>query len=337
MRFSLKVSAAVHILLVAHFFSETKRITGRLLTKSTGCNPVVVRTLVLSLKHAGIMEVTRGPQGGARLLRDPREISLWDVYAAVDPESMDAMARGIHTTSSQFCPVGRWIFDVLKGPYEKVAGVIEREMRAITLADIASGLPEAEIENFKEILSRTRTEDLPDRAGPPGQAGLPRPPARPRFHSRPAGPVPANNRNRSPKEESMYKEVLEFIQASRPFYLATIKDLGPKVRPLGFVMEYHGKIYFGVGTHKQVYRQMVDNPLVEIAATGKDGDWLRLTGLAVFDDDPDLFDSAVQSTPMLKEIYPPDGTKKLGFFHLKEATALFYDHIKDEVRKTVKL
>ncbi|MDR1039141.1 MAG: Rrf2 family transcriptional regulator [Deltaproteobacteria bacterium] len=167
MRFSLKVSAAVHILLVAHFFSETKRITGRLLSKSTGCNPVVVRTLVLSLKNAGILEVSRGPLGGARLLKTPEEISLWDVYAAVDPESMDALVRGIHNTSSQHCPVGRWILDVLKGPYEKIAGVIEKEMRAIALADLASGFSADEIESFKEILSRTRTEDLPDRASPP--------------------------------------------------------------------------------------------------------------------------------------------------------------------------
>ncbi|MDR1039140.1 MAG: pyridoxamine 5'-phosphate oxidase family protein [Deltaproteobacteria bacterium] len=134
----------------------------------------------------------------------------------------------------------------------------------------------------------------------------------------------------------MSKEVFTFIQEFKPFYLATIKDLGPKVRPMGFAMEYHGKIYFGIGTHKQVYRQMVDNPLVEIAATGKDGDWLRLTGLAVFDDDPELYDSAVEVFPMLKEMYPADGPNKMGFYHLKDATALFYD-IKGEIKKTVKL
>jgi uncharacterized pyridoxamine 5'-phosphate oxidase family protein len=134
----------------------------------------------------------------------------------------------------------------------------------------------------------------------------------------------------------MSKEVFEFIDQNKPFYLATIKDLGPKVRPMGFAMEFHGKIYFGVGVHKHVYRQMVDNPLVEIAATGKEGVWLRLTGLAVFDDDPDIFDSAVQAFPRLKEMYPTEGQNRMGFYYLKDATALFYD-ITGEVQKTVKL
>jgi uncharacterized pyridoxamine 5'-phosphate oxidase family protein len=138
------------------------------------------------------------------------------------------------------------------------------------------------------------------------------------------------------KEVDMSNEVYEFINANKPFYLATVKDLGPKVRPMGFVMEYHGKIIFAVGAHKQVYRQMVDNPLVEIATTGKDGAWLRLTGLAVFDDDPDIFPCAVEVLPVLKDMYPDGGPNKLAFYHLKDASALIYD-TKGDVQKTLKL
>ncbi|MDR2611579.1 MAG: pyridoxamine 5'-phosphate oxidase family protein [Deltaproteobacteria bacterium] len=134
----------------------------------------------------------------------------------------------------------------------------------------------------------------------------------------------------------MSKDVLEFLRNHAPFYLATIKDHGPKVRPMGFAMEYHGKIYFAAGAHKQVYRQMVDNPLVEIATTGKEGNWLRLTGLATFVDDADLFDAAVQAFPHLGEMYPKGGPNKLAFFYLKDATALFMD-VKGETTKTVKL
>jgi uncharacterized pyridoxamine 5'-phosphate oxidase family protein len=101
-------------------------------------------------------------------------------------------------------------------------------------------------------------------------------------------------------------------------------------------MEYHGKIYFAAGAHKQVYRQMVDNPLVEIATADKDGNWLRLTGLATFDDDPDLFPSAVQVFPPLGQMYPEGGSNKLAFFRLKDATALFCDPTGD-VNRTVKL
>jgi DNA-binding IscR family transcriptional regulator len=153
MRFSLKVSIAVHIMLVAHFFSDTARVTGKLLTKSTGCNPVVVRTLVLSLKNAGILEVSRGSRGGSRLLKSPEEISLWDIFTAVDPESADDLMKGIHSKSSQVCPVGRRITEVLSAPYGRIAKVIEKEMRGITLSDLFLGLSMDEIESYKAFVS----------------------------------------------------------------------------------------------------------------------------------------------------------------------------------------
>jgi DNA-binding IscR family transcriptional regulator len=162
MKFSLKISAAVHILLVAHFFSESTRITGRLLTKSTGCNPVVVRTLVLSLKNAGILEVSRGPQGGARLLKPPDGITLWDIYSAVDPESMASLINGVHTGASRICPVGKRIMDVLRKPYGSIAVVMERKMRRITLMDMALDFPEEEIAAFRETLSENRRGSRPD-------------------------------------------------------------------------------------------------------------------------------------------------------------------------------
>jgi DNA-binding IscR family transcriptional regulator len=167
MRFSLKVSVAVHILLVAHFFSESVRITGKLLTYSTGCNPVVVRTLVRSLKNSGILEVPRGPQGGARLLKAPGEITLWDIYASVDPESMCDLVKGVHATSSTVCPVGKRIQDVLKGPYGRIASVIESEMRGISLEDLFQGLSMDEIASHKARIAGQPADDSPDSPGPP--------------------------------------------------------------------------------------------------------------------------------------------------------------------------
>lgn len=43
------------------------------------------------------------------------------------------------------------------------------------------------------------------------------------------------------------KEVLDFLAANKVFFMATVDGDVPKVRPLGFVMEYEGKIFFGVG------------------------------------------------------------------------------------------
>lgn len=120
-------------------------------------------------------------------------------------------------------------------------------------------------------------------------------------------------------------EVLDFLRANKVFFLATAQGDQPKARPLGFVMEYEGRIYFGVGNHKDVYKQMKANPKVEIVSCAADGRWLRFHGTAVFDDRPPVFEAAVAALPFLKEIYgAPDGPK-LGAFYLTEAEAVFYD------------
>ncbi|MDR1488126.1 MAG: pyridoxamine 5'-phosphate oxidase family protein [Deltaproteobacteria bacterium] len=123
----------------------------------------------------------------------------------------------------------------------------------------------------------------------------------------------------------MSKSVFEFFSANRPFYLATVNGDIPKVRPMGFIMYFEDKVWFGMGNHKNVYKQLQQNPNVEIVATAPDNNWLRLWGKAVFDDRAVLFQEALKAMPHLKDIYPPDAPYKMAIFHLKEATAQFLE------------
>ncbi len=121
-------------------------------------------------------------------------------------------------------------------------------------------------------------------------------------------------------------KVLDFLRANRIFYLATVKGDQPKLRPLGFVMEYEGKIFFGVGDQKEVFKQLQANPKAEISTTcAETGQWLRFTGRAVFDRRPELFEAAVKTMPMLKDIYGDPAGQKLACFYLAEAEAWLYD------------
>jgi uncharacterized pyridoxamine 5'-phosphate oxidase family protein len=131
------------------------------------------------------------------------------------------------------------------------------------------------------------------------------------------------------------KEVLKFLADNRPFYLATLDGAQARVRPLGFVMEFEGRIYFGVGDQKAVYRQMKASPQVEISATASqapDSPWLRLTGRAVFDNRPELWAAALKAMPQLAALYPETGPARLAAFHLQDAEAVFYD-MKGSVRQ----
>ncbi|WP_373825791.1 pyridoxamine 5'-phosphate oxidase family protein [Bacteroides heparinolyticus] len=77
----------------------------------------------------------------------------------------------------------------------------------------------------------------------------------------------------------------DFLRETGVFFLATTDGNQPKIRPFGAFLEKDDKVIFGVGDFKNVYRQLVNNPLVEVVACKPDGHWLRYTGKAVFETD----------------------------------------------------
>ena len=52
------------------------------------------------------------------------------------------------------------------------------------------------------------------------------------------------------------QKVNEFITEAGVFFLASVDGDQAKCRPLGFHMLVDDKIYFGVGTFKEVWKQM---------------------------------------------------------------------------------
>ncbi|MDM7991839.1 MAG: pyridoxamine 5'-phosphate oxidase family protein [Candidatus Fermentibacter sp.] len=121
------------------------------------------------------------------------------------------------------------------------------------------------------------------------------------------------------------KRVFEFLRSSRVFYLATVDGDQPRVRPLGFHMEFEGRLYLGVGTHKNVYRQVRENPKIELCAVGGMGEWMRITATAVIDQRQEVVDYSLESMPSLREIYNEKTGYTIGTFFLKNAEAVFYD------------
>lgn len=148
MQISMKCSVAVHCLLFIWEERGKTRVTSTLLAQSTGCNPVVIRNILSALKKAGLITVPRG-QGGAELCRDPMQITLHEIYTALEPRGLSSLI-GIHPCDGRACPVAQNIRRVLQRPYHQIADAISRTMNDITLAsmieDLESGMtqpPEA--------------------------------------------------------------------------------------------------------------------------------------------------------------------------------------------------
>ena len=83
MKITSRFTVAVHTLLVIYKFKGTHKTTSEFIAASVNVNPVVIRRTLLSLKAAGMVEVKAG-SGGARIVRDLRDITLYDVYRAMD-------------------------------------------------------------------------------------------------------------------------------------------------------------------------------------------------------------------------------------------------------------
>lgn len=116
------------------------------------------------------------------------------------------------------------------------------------------------------------------------------------------------------------EEILDFLKKAGVWYLATDEDGQPRVRPFGSQMIYKGKLYFETGLKKNVAKQLLKNPKVEICAM-LDGEWLRLTAEAVHDPDIEAQKAMLEAIPELKKMYAA-GDGNTAVFYLKNAKAV---------------
>ena len=102
-----------------------------------------------------------------------------------------------------------------------------------------------------------------------------------------------------------------FEKVEGVFYFATVEKDAPRVRPFGFAMVFEDKLYLGVGTHKAAYREMLENPNIELCSF-KNGSFVRLRGKAVFDDRPEVQEAMYKAGPFLEKTY----NRETGLHHI---------------------
>lgn len=118
------------------------------------------------------------------------------------------------------------------------------------------------------------------------------------------------------------EKVYEYLDKAQIFYVTTVDGDKPKCRPFSFKMMYEGKIWFGVGTFKDCYKQLEKNPNMEIVASDGRG-FLRYYGKAKFDNNPAIFQAACQAADYIPKMYNEKTGHVLGMFYLEDATAEF--------------
>ncbi|OME77447.1 transcriptional regulator [Paenibacillus sp. FSL A5-0031] len=131
---SSRFSIAVHILSLIAVSSND--CTGDYIAGSVNTNPVIIRRIMGMLKKAGLVDIRPGV-GGASLLRDREQITLLDVYRAVEVIE-DGQLFNFHDNPNPKCPVGRNIEAALRLEMKEAQSAMEQRLAQVNLSQLAA-------------------------------------------------------------------------------------------------------------------------------------------------------------------------------------------------------
>jgi len=137
MKISSRFSVGVHILSLLAI-APNAHCTSEWIADSVGTNPVIIRRILGQLKKKGLVQVRAG-SGGAQLLKGLDEISLLDVYRAVDVVEEGKLFH-IHDEPNPRCPVGANIQAVLELLLARAQTAMEGVLEGITMEELVTTL-----------------------------------------------------------------------------------------------------------------------------------------------------------------------------------------------------
>ncbi len=138
MRIANRFSIAVHILALLGALREAEH-TSEWMAGSIGVNPVVVRNITGMLRRAGLVRTQQGV-AGTRLARPLSEITLLDVYRAVEA---DGSVFSVHPRPNPKCPVGSRIEQTLSQIFANAERAMQARLESVTLDHVVRRLSAA--------------------------------------------------------------------------------------------------------------------------------------------------------------------------------------------------
>jgi Rrf2 family protein len=133
---STRFALGIH-LLTALAANPGKVLCSEDIADSVNTNPVVVRRLFALLTAAGLARARLGQGGGFELARPASDITLLDIFAALEKTDLFAAPRSPPSAS---CRVGAHILPVLHEPTARAVRALRTDLSRTTVSDIASAV-----------------------------------------------------------------------------------------------------------------------------------------------------------------------------------------------------
>lgn len=132
MRVSTRFSDSIHILAVIVIYKGKIPLTSDNIAGSVRTSPVVVRRLMGKLRKAGLLKTVHG-SADPKLAKSPQEISLYDVFLAVEDNQH---LFTIDKKTDPECIVGGNIQPTLKEFYQQAEIAAEAKLASFSLQDV---------------------------------------------------------------------------------------------------------------------------------------------------------------------------------------------------------
>ena len=126
-----RFSVGLHVL--SYLASCEEPVNSSRLARSVGTNPVVIRRILSCLSEAGLVDTQRGRSGGSSLALEPNEITLLEIFEAVD----DGPLLYLHPLNRR-CPLARKTRPGLEAVADRTQAAVHEALHQITLAETIS-------------------------------------------------------------------------------------------------------------------------------------------------------------------------------------------------------
>lgn len=133
MSISSRFAVGIHILTLLEINKEGVN-SSEYIASSVNTNPAVIRKITGMLKNADLVKVRPGI-AGAEPARDLSEISLLDVYKAVNVVQENELFS-VHNNPNPDCPVGRNIQDTILPLFSIAQVALEKALENVTIEDV---------------------------------------------------------------------------------------------------------------------------------------------------------------------------------------------------------
>ncbi|MDR2967934.1 MAG: pyridoxamine 5'-phosphate oxidase family protein [Methanobacteriaceae archaeon] len=119
------------------------------------------------------------------------------------------------------------------------------------------------------------------------------------------------------------KDLINFLKENSIMYLATLGlDGKAKVRPIEFMKEISGKLYFCTNNKKLVYKELEKSPDLELTTATPQYVWVRITGKANFTNDLKIKQVVLDSSEFVKRKFETPNHPNFAVFSIEGKAVL---------------